>query len=270
MAAALAMSAGAAAAQPPALGVEADRDRFTYHFDNPSSFDTPGLVPHSFEQRYVADNLWLTGTLRYRAGVEWETAGGVTPRRSATGDDYDTFFEPDGSVIVSGTTGGISIWSWRASQRFVAGSRGPVALLGGYRVRADRADWQLGHSTTRRDGALIDAHDTADREYTQSYVHEIVAAIRVRPEARRAWETAVDVEVAPVVAGRLTVQLPDKYPDTNLLFLAKGAAASASLSLAHGRGPIPFTVTVFGQRRWSDHADAELSGSAFGIRVTIR
>ena len=35
----------------------ARRDRFTYHFANPSAIDTPGLVPHFFEQRYVADNV---------------------------------------------------------------------------------------------------------------------------------------------------------------------------------------------------------------------
>ncbi len=38
------------------MGVEAKRDHFLYHFDNPSSFDTPAPVPHLFEQRYDADN----------------------------------------------------------------------------------------------------------------------------------------------------------------------------------------------------------------------
>src|SRR5262249_25205696 len=149
-----------ARAQTVSLGAGAERDRFTYHFDNPSSFDSAPLVPHFFEQRYVADNVWFVSTLRYRAGVPWETAGGITPERGGRGDDFDTFFDPDGTVIVSGTTGGISIRSWRASQRAVVGGRGPLTLLTGYRVRVDRADWQLGHSTTTRNGVVVKAYDT--------------------------------------------------------------------------------------------------------------
>ena len=49
------------------VGVGAVRDRFTYHFTDPSSFDTAVLVPHFFEQRYVADNVWVDAAVRYRA-----------------------------------------------------------------------------------------------------------------------------------------------------------------------------------------------------------
>ena len=118
--------------QQVAIGVEARRDRFTYHFDNPSSFDTPFLVPHFFEQRYVADNVWLMGSASYAAGIRWETSAGITPQRTATGDDYDTFLNPDGTVYVSGTTGGISIRSLRsassARSRVVALSRSCLAI----------------------------------------------------------------------------------------------------------------------------------------------
>jgi len=61
-------------------------------------------VPHFFEQRYVADNVWAFATARYRARVRWETSFGLTRRARATADDYDTFFDPDGTVWVSGTT----------------------------------------------------------------------------------------------------------------------------------------------------------------------
>jgi hypothetical protein len=54
--------------------VEARRDRFPYHFDNPSSAGTPFFVPHFFEQQYVADHVWLVATGRYTAGVRWETS----------------------------------------------------------------------------------------------------------------------------------------------------------------------------------------------------
>ena len=79
-------------------------------------------------------------------------------------DDYDTFLNPDGTVFVSGTTGGISIWSWRAGQRAALLTRGAMTILNGYRIRVDRADWQLGHSTTTRNGVIVDAHDTVDSQ----------------------------------------------------------------------------------------------------------
>ena len=74
------------------FGVEVRRDRFQYHFENPSSFDTPFSVPHVFEQRYVADNVWAVLAVRYSAGLRWETSIGATPQRTATADDYDIVF----------------------------------------------------------------------------------------------------------------------------------------------------------------------------------
>jgi len=131
--------AQSADASPQLLfGIELRRDRFGYHFTNPSSFDTSALVPHFFEQRYVADNLWADVRLRYFAHVRWETFVGVTPgarRRSA--DDHDTFFDPDGSVVVSGTTGGVLIRSFEVSQRAEISRAGPLRLFASYRFRLD-------------------------------------------------------------------------------------------------------------------------------------
>ncbi len=79
-------------------GIEARRDRFQYHFDNPSSFDTPAPVPHFFEQRYVADNVWALLTVRYTARLRWETSFGATPQRTSTADDYDTGRPKDGDA----------------------------------------------------------------------------------------------------------------------------------------------------------------------------
>src|SRR5262249_43825692 len=170
---------------------------------------------------------------------------------------------------VSGTTGGISIRSWRASQRAVVGGRGPLTLLTGYRVRVDRADWQLGHSTTTRNGVVVKAYDTIDREHTDSQMHQILTALQVRPHAGRAWQAYADVEIAPVVASRLVVRLPDKYPGEDFAFLAKGGAATLAASLARGRRPVPFTVTAHVMRTWNYRATARLDRNAAGVRVTI-
>ena len=78
------------------VGVEVRRDRFRYHFDQPSAADTPFLVPHFFEQKYDADNVWMRG---HRGALQplacgWETSVGATPQRDGRADDFDTFFDP--------------------------------------------------------------------------------------------------------------------------------------------------------------------------------
>ena len=203
------------------VGVEAQRDRFTYHFENPSSADTPFLVPHFFEQTYNADNIWLIGRVNYTAaGVRWETFGGIAPSRDSTGTDFDTFFNPDGTVIVSGTTGGISIGSWRVSQRAEIARRKSFAVFTGYRLRVDRADFQLGHKTVTRNGVLEEAIDVTTREMTSSQLHEFLAGLTVSLPLG-GWGLTIETEFAPVAVGRLLVQLPDKYPGRDLVFLSK-------------------------------------------------
>ena len=60
---ALLLASPARAQQPERSGIsfayERTRDRFHYRFENPSSFDTPELVPHEFTQTYWGDNQWL-------------------------------------------------------------------------------------------------------------------------------------------------------------------------------------------------------------------
>jgi hypothetical protein len=166
-------------------GVEAQRDRFQYHFDNPSSFDTPAPVPHFFEQRYVADNIWAVVTIRYTARLRWETSLGATPQRTATADDYDTFFDPDGTVWVSGTTGGVAVRSFRISQTAeVARARG-VRFVAGYRLRVDLADFQVGHKTETRNGALVFAADVTSLETPQKYADDVVFSARVAGASAR-------------------------------------------------------------------------------------
>src|SRR6478736_8309433 len=46
-------------------GYQLHRDHLRYTFENPSNIDTDFPVPHSFTQRYVADNQWIVGSIRY-------------------------------------------------------------------------------------------------------------------------------------------------------------------------------------------------------------
>lgn len=249
------------------VAAEVQRDRFTYHFDNPSSADTPFLVPHFFEQRYVADNVWLTGAVRYVAGIRWETAAGVTPQRTSTGDDYDTFFNPDGTVIVSGTTGGISIRSFRFSQRAEFARAGPVTLVAGYRLRVDRSDFQLGHKTVTRNNVIVTAIDVTTREFTSSQLHEVLVGGTMRRDVTPAWTLSVDGEIAPTTVGRLLVQLPDKYPGEDLVFLAKVAAATGRLALTRRTGRWTVELSVDAGKTWSYRSEASLARQTLSARI---
>jgi len=261
--------AQSADARPQLLfGIEPRRDRFSYHFTNPSSFDTPALVPHFFEQRYVADNLWADVTLRYLAGVRWKTVVGVTPRRAATGDDYDTFFEPDGSVVVAGTTGGVSIRSFEVSQRAEVGRAGPVRLFASYRFRLDRSDFALGHKTVSRNGSLVEALDVTTRETTSSQIHEILFAATATRDLGSRWDVSIDGELAPTTLARLVVRLPDKYPGRDLVFAAKVLAGSARLTVTR-RGRWPVELSVEGGHTWHYRSSDWMSRDSIGARFAV-
>ena len=83
-------------------GVETHRDRLHYGFENPSNIDTAFLVPHRFDQTYVADNRWFVVSARYPLlGEFMQTEFSLTPWRATFASDLDTFFDPNGDVVVS-------------------------------------------------------------------------------------------------------------------------------------------------------------------------
>jgi len=250
------------------FGIEPRRDRFTYHFTNPSSFDTSALVPHFFEQRYVADNLWAEATLRYLAHVRWETVVGVTPRRAAIADDYDTFFEPDGSVLVSGTTGAVLIRSFEVGQRAEVGRAGPIRLFAGYRFRLDRSDFEVGHKTVTRNGGLVEAIDVTTREMTSSQMHEILFTATASRDLGSEWTVSIGGELAPTTVGRLLVQLPDKYPGRDLVFIAKVLAGGARLTLTR-QGRWPIELSVEGGHTWHYWSSDWMSRDSIGARFAV-
>jgi hypothetical protein len=251
------------------IGVEARHDRFTYHFDNPSSFDTPFLVPHFFDQRYEANNVWLMGSASYVAGIRWETAAGITPQRTSTGDDYDTFLNPDGTVFVSGTTGGISIRSLQVTQRGEVARRGAAALVSGYRLRFDRSEFHLGHKTVTRNGVLIEAIDVTTRETTSSQLHEFLFGLTAALDLGNRWGVAFEAEVSPVALGRLLVRLPDKYPGRDLVFLATVGTLSSHATLSRRFDNWALAVSLDSGETWSYRSTAALSRRVLGLRVAM-
>lgn len=274
LAAALCASSTAAraqtAAEPPRVeaGVEIERLRVLYHFSNPSSFDTVALVPHFFEQRYEIENVWATAAARYTAAIPWQTAVGVTVPHDGRADDFDTFFNPGGSIVVSGTTGDARMQSLRVGQLGQIARAGAARIAAGYRLRIDRADFGIGHKRVTRDGALVSAEDVDTRERTSAQLHEFVAALSAARRGSHRWQIAVDGDVAPLAVARLTVALPDKYPGQDLAFVAKGFAAHARLRVSRAR----VVATVDGGRIWSYGSDSAIDERRIsaGVGFTVR
>jgi hypothetical protein len=239
------------------LGVEARRDRLRYHFDNPSRYDTADLVPHYFEQRYVTDNAWVAMRARYRAGGRWwQTEGGVAAWATGSGEDYDTFFNPDGNVIVYGTTAPTGLLSWRVAQ-FV--ELGPVAGFRtrvGYVYHRDRSVFRPSNTvvTTTSPPARTEFWN-ANRETTISELHEVrFGAARVMKITNR-WLLDIVADLAPTALARLTTLLPDKYPNQPIVFTARAATLETGLRAQYRRGSTFVTFTIGYAGAWSYSPD---------------
>ena len=243
-------------ASPPGVrwsaGVEYQRDRFDYRFENPSSYDTPDRVPHAFQQRYDADNFWLTARLSFTLGRRaFESEGGISAAASGTGSDYDTFYQPDGNVIVYGTTAMTDAWSWRAAQYVVLGSWLGVRWRGAYSYRRDRAEYRPSYTTivqTRPPSST--AFWNSGRETAISEVHEVRIGVERAFGLDTGWRIHVTGDAAPTTLARLTTILPDKYPEP-IVFIAKGLSVNASLHAARRIGGWHAGIAVTYAQTWS-------------------
>jgi hypothetical protein len=250
------------------VGVEVLRDRVTYRFENPSSFDTPDLVPHFFEQHYVRDNAWVTGALAYRAGVDWQTDAGLTVVRRGTATDYDTFFDPGGVTWVSGTSGDARMHAFRVSQRLRLGRAGAVQWWGGYRARIDFADFLEGDKTDARNGTVVRRSVVTTREYTNAQRHEVfIAGTHERALSGR-WTLLLDGDAAPAAIDRLAIRLPDKYPGRTLVYRTTTLATTAALTLRRS-GAWPVDISVRGGRSWNYRSTDQARRSEIGLAVTV-
>jgi len=104
--------------------------------------------------------------------------------RTSTGDDHDTFFDPDGTVIVAGTTGGVSIRSFRFGQRAEYARIGAVAAT--CLLRYDRADLQLGHDRYAkwRTRYVCRRNEPRIHQFPQ---HEVAAGANLSRRTRAGW-----------------------------------------------------------------------------------
>ena len=248
------------------LGVEVRRDRYHYRFENPSSFDTTALVPHSFRQSYVADNRWLVVRARYRVGRQlWATEVAVTPERVTLGDDFDTFRQPNGDVVTSGTRGDVSLRSWRIAQRLVDAGSPRVRVLAGYVYRRDRARFHPADRVVTHTGPPAETRTfITTRETTISETHELRFGVDRTWRRAGGWELRAAAEGAPALVARLTTRLPDKYPGRDVVFVAFGGSAAWRLTAARAWRRWFVEASADGERAWSYVSGREFGRSGLG------
>lgn len=205
------------------------RESLRYRFENPSSINSTELVPHFFEQTYDTRNLWLGARVTHPlGGRKAEARVAVTPQATRRADDFDTFFQPDGNVIVSGTTGTASIRSWRAEERVVLGRlRGAeIGLAASYRQDSARYHDGTGIVTTSMPPTETRRLVTTREFVTSRMIESSVFA------AADTGGLSLAAGVVPAGSGWLTVDLPDKYPGRLLRFVSRYSAASAQVRYA--------------------------------------
>jgi hypothetical protein len=254
------------------VGVERRVEHVRYHFTDPSTFDTTALVPHFFEQAYDASNTWISIAADYRlAGAAARTEVALTPRVTTSGSDLDTFFDPSGDVIVSGTNGLVSLGSLAVADRFgITSWRGwTIGITVGY--RRSRADFPpdfvivthtIPPSTTRM--------FTTDRETTTSQVVESGFTGAAGWRLGGAWRLNAWVDALPITRGLLTISLPDKYPgqDTTAAATAFGARGRLAIERAFRGVTAGAGATVGGV--WSYEASSGYRTRSAGVMVYVR
>jgi hypothetical protein len=276
---ALLLSQAPAPAPPPSLpaivftaAIERRDEHVRYHFTNDSSFDTSTLVPHFFEQRYDATNTWVVlGAAYHLAGATARTEFAWAPTRTTAGSDLDTFFDPSGDVIVSGTDGTVSMGSLSVSERLgITQWRGlTLGVTVGY--RRSRADFPPDFIiVTHTQPPSSSSTFTTDRETTWSQVIESGFTVDGAWHVGRRWRFVVAADALPITRGRLTISLPDKYPGTNIEAEALAFGAHGRVALERAAGPIVLGAGATLTGAWSYGTTSAYRDRGAGVTVYLK
>jgi hypothetical protein len=267
---------GAAVAQPAAppsitAAYEVAHDRFHYFFENPSTFGA-GLVPHDFTQTYWGDNQWVVVTARYLIGghaMESEVA--ATPGRTTRGDDIDRFFQPDGDLATSGTSGRVEMHSLRVRQAITLGTAAGLEWHTGFHYRRDHSafDPRQTKTVSHTQPASTESFLIEGSETTISDVFEVRFGASQQWAPGRDWRVSAAVDVAPTTAARLTTILPIKYPGEEIVFTALVMTLNPTLSVSYG-SRWPIVVTVAATQTFSYLKSRQYKRNSFTASIGLR
>jgi hypothetical protein len=260
---------------PPAVVFTGTIERRTegvrYHFANPSTFDTVDPVPHFFEQRYDTSNAWIAIAASYRLGrMTARTDAGFAPRVTTAGSDLDTFFDPSGDVIVSGTDGRVSLASWEIGERL------GITTWHGWRLgvtvnyRRSRADFPPDIIVvTHTQPSSVTRSFTTDRETTVSQVFESGFIADRTATLGSLWRLRTELDLLPTSRARLRVSLPDKYPD-DVTAQALALGAKARITIERAVGPLTAGVAATFDAAWSYGQDSAYRVRGAGVMLVMR
>ena len=252
-------------------GVTFERLVSEYRFENESSFDSAGLVPHFFVQHYESTQPWLVARVRYPLGaVMGETAAGYAPERLAFASDIDTFLQPGGDVVTSGTSGEARLRGVSIDQRIGLGRvhGWPIGFRARYTNRhadflpADRVVTHTQPPSETRE--FITLH-----EMTTS--HEIRAGIDVETpgDLDGGWRLEGGGAVWPAVRGRLVTELPEKYPGLDIVFDALAFGGEARVALVRRIGSASVALHAHAGMILPYRGAASLRQHTIGAGVTL-
>jgi hypothetical protein len=250
--------------------VEARAERFTFHVENPSNFEPGPLVPHVFEQVYDSDNTWIIVTGHYRVfGGAASTELGLTPRVTRSGSDVDTFFQPSGEVITSGTRGEVRLRSLSILQR-IEMSRWRAWTVGvtvGYR-RSEMDFLPSDRIVTRSAPPSETREPVGGDETTWSHVVESGVTAAAPWGLGAGWRLLADVEALPLTRARLTISLPLKYPgelirQDTFSFGARGRLAVERHAARVSLGAALTLGGAWGYRSRAEYQQRHLGADAF-------
>jgi hypothetical protein len=247
---------------------ELSRESWKFHFVNPSTYGTAELVPHFFEQTYDTANLWFGARLTHPTGGDpGQFSFAMTPQRTRRADDFDTFFLPDGNIVVAGTTGGASLRSWRIAERLPLGHWRGAAVGFEYAYTRHRAIYHDGDGiTTTTLPPTVTHRLVTTRETTVFELHELKWSLGGTRSTRRG-QFAAAIDLTPVGLTRLTVDLPDKYPGRLLRFAAPLSGIDGRVSYTFSQPRVAWRIGVRAGRTFSWRSNKQLD--ARGVSLTL-
>jgi hypothetical protein len=250
-------------------GYENHRDHFRYTFENPSNIDTDFPVPHSFTQRYVANNQWLFASARYAVRDDvMQAEFAITPERQTTGSDFDTFYDPNNDVVVSGTAGDVMLRSLRLAY-FSEGRLWGLPWRVGYAFRRDRSQFlPTDRIVTHSNPPSEVRSPTFGHEITISQVHEIPIEVSRPQSISSTWRMVPRAEISPVIVARLITKLPDKYPGQDVIFMAKAIGLAGGLEIARQRG-WPITLSLHYGQTWGYRAARQYRRDSLAAALSV-
>jgi len=250
--------------------IEELAERFGYDIANPSTFEPGPLVPHRIEQRYRVEGPEVGVRADYRMrGMAMTSLVGLLAPITSPGSDVDTFFQPSGDVVTSGTRGRVRLWTLRLDHR--------IDMI---RWRDWRVGVRIGYRRSTMDFLPSDRIVTHTKppsevrepvggdETTWSHVIASGLTATLPPVAASRWQLRAGIEVTPITRARLVIALPLKFPGQRIRQDTFGGGLGGWLDIERPVGPVTVGAGLRVGRVWSygrsaRYFERQLAGGVF-------